>query len=252
MDAIHIDDLTKRYGDYIAIDELNLTVNRGEALGFLGPNGAGKSTTINVLLDYVRPTTGTVQVLGHDTQTETQTIHKRIGVLPDGYSLYDRLTGNEHLELAAQLKQTNVDVRAVCDRVGLDQSDADRPTGAYSKGMSQRLALGMALVGNPDLLILDEPTTGLDPHGVSRMKSLIQTELDRGTTVFFSSHVLDHVESACDRVAILDDGKLVAVDTIDGLREAIGSDTLTLEELFAEYTEKTGHQPVTTRKVSAE
>lgn len=252
MDAIQIDDLTKRYGDHIAIDELNLTVHRGEALGFLGPNGAGKSTTINVLLDYVRPTTGTVQVLGYDTQTETQAIHKRIGVLPDGYSLYDRLTGNEHLELAAQLKQTNVDVRAVCDRVGLDESDADRPTGSYSKGMSQRLALGMALVGNPDLLILDEPTTGLDPHGISRMKSLIQTELDRGTTVFFSSHVLDHVESACDRVAILDDGMLVAVDTIDGLREAVDSETLTLEELFAEYTNKTDHQPVTTREVSAE
>lgn len=252
MDAILIDNLTKRYGEHIAVEELNLRVRPGEALGFLGPNGAGKSTTINVLLDYVRPTTGTVQVLGYDAQTRTQAIHERIGVLPDGYSLYDRLTGREHIELAAQLKHTNVNVGAVCDRIGLDAADADRLAGAYSKGMCQRLALGMALVGDPELLILDEPTSGLDPHGVSRIKNVIETELDRGTTVFFSSHVLNHVESVCDRVAILDDGQLVAVDTIEGLREAIGSEALTLEELFAAYTNETDHQQVTPQEVSVE
>jgi ABC-2 type transport system ATP-binding protein len=237
MVAIEIDVLTKRYGKHVAVDGLNLTVRRGEALGFLGPNGAGKSTTINVLLDYIRPTEGTAQVLGYDTQTETQAIHERVGVLPDGFSLYDRFTGREHLRLAAQLKGTSVDVSAVCDRIGLDETDIDRQAKAYSKGMSQRLAIGMATVGNPDLLILDEPTAGLDPHGVSRLKRLLEFELDRGTTVFFSSHILDHVESTCDRVAILDEGRLVTVDTIDGLREAVGSETLTLEELFAVYTD---------------
>ena len=113
MAAIEIDDLTKRYGDHLAVDELSLTVQRGEAVGFLGPNGAGKSTTIDVLLDYVRPTTGTVEVFGFDAQTETRAVHERIGVLPDGYSLYDRLTGREHLQLAARLKGTDVDVAAV-------------------------------------------------------------------------------------------------------------------------------------------
>jgi len=236
MAAIEIDDLTKRYGDHRAVDGLSLTVDRGEAVGVVGPNGAGKSTTIDVLLDYVRPTGGTVEVFGHDAQTETRAVHDRIGVVPDGYSLYDRLTGREHLRLAARLKGASVDVTAVCDRVGLDVADADRPAGAYSKGMGQRLALGMATVGDPDLLILDEPTSGLDPHGVARLQDLLAAELDRGTTVFFSSHVLDHVESTCDRIAILDAGQLVAVDTIDGLRAAVGSASLTLQELFAAYT----------------
>jgi len=251
MAAIEIDDLTKRYGDHLAVDELSLTVQRGEAVGFLGPNGAGKSTTIDMLLDYVRPTTGTVEVFGFDAQTETRAVHERIGVLPDGYSLYDRLTGREHLQLAARLKGTSVDVAAVCDRVGLDVADAGRPAGSYSKGMGQRLAIGMATVGDPDLLILDEPTSGLDPHGVARLQDLLAAELDRGTTVFFSSHVLDHVASTCDRVAILDDGRLVAIDTIDGLREAVGSAALTLPELFAVYTDGEDPRPATAG-VSAE
>ncbi|KAA9395797.1 ABC transporter ATP-binding protein [Haloarcula sp. CBA1130] len=244
MAAIEIDELTKRYSDHLAVDGLSLTVDCGEAVGFLGPNGAGKSTTIDVLLDYVRPTEGTVRVFGYDAQTETRAVHERIGVVPDGYSLYDRLTGREHLRLAARLKGASVDIAAVCDRVGLDAADADRPAGAYSKGMGQRLALAMATVGDPDLLILDEPTAGLDPHGVARLQDLLAAELERGTTVFFSSHVLDHVESTCDRIAILDEGQMVAVDTVDGLRAAVGSATLTLQELFSVYTDSEDRGPV--------
>jgi len=202
-----------------------------------------------MLLDFIRPTEGTVTVLGSDAQTETQTVHERVGVLPEGYSLYDRLTGREHLRLAGRLNGCSVDIAAVCDRVGLDPADAERPAGTYSTGMGQRLALGMATVGEPDLLIFDEPTSGLDPHGVSLLKRLVRAEADRGTTVFFSSHILDHVEAVCDRVGILDSGRLIAVDTVEGLREAASAELpavsasgaelaaeLTLEDLFELYT----------------
>lgn len=225
MAAIEIADLTKRYGDHVAVDGVDLSVERGEAFGFLGPNGAGKSTTINVLLDYIRPTSGSVTVLGLDAQKHTRAVHDRIGVVPEGYALYDRLTGREHLRFAGRMNGVDVDQTETLDRVGLSADDAARPAGAYSTGMQQRLAVGMATVGDPDVLVLDEPTSGLDPHGVSLLKRLVREEMDRGTTVFFSSHVLDHVESVCDRVGILTDGQLVAVDSVDGLRDGVSGGT---------------------------
>lgn len=224
MNAIETTALTKRYGsDVYAVQDLDLTVEEGEVFGFLGPNGAGKSTTIDLLLDYIRPTTGSATVLGFDAQSETKRIHERVGILPDGYGLYDRLSGRKHVQFAIDLKQADDDPDAIIEQVGLDASAARRPVGGYSKGMTQRLVLGMALVGDPDLLILDEPSSGLDPHGIREMRSLIRDEAERGTTVFFSSHILSQVEAVCDRVAILDDGRLVAVDTIDGLRESVGT-----------------------------
>lgn len=221
MTAIQTDSLTKRFGDdVVAVDSLDLTVETGEVFGFLGPNGSGKSTTINVLLDYVRPTEGSATVLGHDAQRDAQAIHERIGILPDSFDLYDRLSGRKHVQFAIDSKGADDDAREVIDRVGLDRSDAERPAGDYSTGMRQRLALGMALVGDPDLLILDEPSSGLDPHGIREMRSIIRSEAERGTTVFFSSHILSQVEAVADRVAILNRGRLIAVDTIDGLRDA--------------------------------
>jgi ABC-2 type transport system ATP-binding protein len=142
-------------------------------------------------------------------------------VLPDGYALYDRLTGREHVDLAVELNGADDDPDAVLGRVGMADA-ADRPAGSYSKGMGQRLALGMALVGSPDLLVFDEPSSGLDPDGVRRLREIVREEVDRGATAFLSSHDLDQVEAVCDRVAILDGGRLVAVDTIDGLRERLG------------------------------
>jgi ABC-2 type transport system ATP-binding protein len=228
--AVQTTGLTKRYGrDVLAVDDLDLTVYEGEVFGFLGPNGAGKSTTIDVLLDYVRPTAGTATVFGLDAQADTAAVHRRVGILPDGYGLYDRLTGRAHLEYAVALKGTDDDVDALLDRVGLDRDAADRPVGGYSKGMAQRLVLAVALVGDPDLLVLDEPSSGLDPNGVRLVRELVRERADRGKTVFFSSHILAQVEAVCDRVAILDHGRLVAVDTVDGLRAAVGTGaTLTL------------------------
>ena len=249
--AIQTTGLTKRYGaEVLAVDDLDLTVYEGEIFGFLGPNGAGKSTTIDVIMDYVRPTSGSATVLGYDAQAETREIHKRVGILPDGYGLYDRLTGRKHLEYAIALKEAEDDVDGLLERVGLDAAAADRSVGGYSKGMTQRLALAIALVGDPDLLILDEPSSGLDPNGVRLVREIAREHADRGKTVFFSSHILSQVEAVCDRVAILNRGRLVAIDSIAGLRDALGTgslvtltvdavpETLTIDELpgIAEVT----------------
>lgn len=219
MAAIEIDGLTKRFGDIVAVDDLTLQIEEGEIFGFLGPNGAGKSTTIDILLDFIRPTDGTVTVLGYDAQTEGEAVRRRTGVLPDAYHVYDRLTGLQHLQFVLEMKDVDEDPMALLERVRIADA-ADRKAGGYSKGMRQRLVLAMALVGDPDLLVLDEPSTGLDPNGAREMREIIREENDRGTTVFFSSHVMEQVEAVCDRVAIINKGQLVAVDTIDGLRDA--------------------------------
>ena len=221
MTAIELVDVSKRFGNVVALRNLNLSIQEGEVSAFSAPT-SGKSTTIDIVLDYVRPTNGTVSVFGHDAQRETRTVHERIGVLPDAYHAYDHLTARQHLEFVIETRGVNNDPDRILERVGISEA-ADRRAEGFSKGMTQRLILGMALVGDPDLLILDEPTTGLDPNGALAMREIIQEESDRGTTVFFSSHILEQVEAVCDRVAILNDGELVTVNSIDGLRETVGS-----------------------------
>ncbi|MGM0399501.1 MAG: ABC transporter ATP-binding protein [Halobacteriota archaeon] len=258
MAAIETTGLTKRFGsDVLAVDDVDLTVAEGEIFGFLGPNGAGKSTTIDMLLDYVRPTAGTATVLGMDAQSETEAIHRRVGILPDDYGLYDRLTGYEHLDYAIELKRADDDPDALLERVGLDRTAAERPVGGYSTGMAQRLVLAIALVGDPALLVLDEPSSGLDPNGVRMVRDIARETAAAGGTVFFSSHILPQVEAVCDRVAILDRGRLVAVDTIDGLRDALGTgstlsvtvdeipETLALEEIDGVSAVTTGERTIT-------
>ncbi|MBP1922610.1 ABC-2 type transport system ATP-binding protein [Halorubrum alkaliphilum] len=221
MTAIELRGVTKEFPGVTAVEDLDITVKEGEVYGFLGPNGAGKSTTINMLLDLVRPTEGTVTVLGRDAGEESVAIRQRTGVLPDGFSVYDRLSGRKHVEFAIESKGADADPETLLDRVGI-LDDADRKAGDYSKGMRQRLVLAMALVGEPDLLVLDEPSSGLDPAGAKDMREIVRAEADRGATVFFSSHVLGQVEAVCDRVGIMRQGELVAEDSIDGLREAVG------------------------------
>ena len=222
MSAISLRDVTKRYGNVTALRGVDLTVESGEVFGFLGPNGAGKSTTIDMLLDHSRPTDGTVEVLGMDAQDETVAVRERTGVLPEKFGPLGEMTGREHVEFALRAKGADGDPEALLDRVGIAGA-ADREATGYSKGMAQRLMLAVALAGDPDLLVLDEPTTGLDPNGAREMREIVREEQDRGTTVFFSSHILEQVEAVCDRVGILNQGKLAAVDTIDGLREAAGT-----------------------------
>jgi len=224
MGAIELENLTKEFGTVTALDGVDLTVESGEVFGFLGPNGAGKSTTINILLDFVRPTSGTARVLGMNAQDQSLEVRERTGVLPEGYTVYERLTARQHLDFVIESKEANDDAEKLLERVGIPEA-IDRKAGEYSKGMKQRLTLAMALVGDPDLLILDEPSTGLDPGGVRSIRNIVREEADRGTTVFFSSHILSQVEAVCDRVAILRRGELVAVDTVDGLRDATGSES---------------------------
>ncbi|MDG5758538.1 ABC transporter ATP-binding protein [Natronococcus sp. A-GB1] len=225
MPAITVDGLTKTYGQTLALDDLSFEVEEGEVFGFLGPNGAGKSTTINVLLDFVRPTAGRVEVLGLDAQTHSREIRSRTGVLPEGYRTYERLTARQHLEFAMDSKGVDDDPERLLERV--DLADAiDKKAGGYSKGMAQRLMLAMALVGEPELLILDEPSTGLDPNGAREMREIVRQESERGATVFFSSHIMEQVEAVCDRVGILREGEMVAVDSVAGLRESVSDGTV--------------------------
>ncbi|ELY43910.1 ABC transporter ATP-binding protein [Natronorubrum tibetense] len=224
MPAITVDNLTKSYGQELALRDLSFQVEEGEVFGFLGPNGAGKSTTINVILDFIRPTDGRVEVLGMNAQAHSREIRSRTGVLPEGVETYDRLTARQHLEFAIDSKETDDDPRELLERVGLVDA-IDKKAGGYSKGMSQRLMLAMALVGEPDLLILDEPSTGLDPNGAREMREIVREENARGATVFFSSHIMEQVEAVCDRVGILRDGEMVAVDTVEGLRDSVEGGT---------------------------
>jgi len=229
MAAIRTRGLTKEFGDLVAVDDLDLVVEEGEVFGFLGPNGAGKSTTINLLLDFIRPTSGSVEVLGLDAGAEPATIRERVGVLPEGYGFDDPLTGREYLDWAIETRGASDDPDELLSLVGL-AGDADRMAKSYSKGMQQRLSLAMALVDDPDMLILDEPTTGLDPNGIQQMRSVIRERAEAGTTVFFSSHILSEVEAVCDRVGVMNEGKLVALDSIEQLREnAGGQATINLE-----------------------
>jgi ABC-2 type transport system ATP-binding protein len=219
MPAIETQGLTKLYGGLVAVEDLELTVPYGGIYGFLGPNGAGKTTTINMLLGLVHKTRGSAKVLDHEVGTEIRAVRSRIGLLPAHSELYDRLTARKHLEFVIRVKDADDDPGRLLERVGIPEA-ADRQAGEFSTGMAQRLKLAMALVGQPDLLILDEPTTGLDPNGARQMRQIILDENERGATVFFSSHIMEQVEAVCDRVGVLDRGTLVAEDTVAGLRDS--------------------------------
>jgi len=228
MPAIQTEGLTKRYGDLVAVEDLSLTVEEGEVYGFLGPNGAGKTTTINLLLGLVHRTSGEAEVLGRQVGEGIREVRSRIGVLPAHSELYERLTARKHLEFVIGVKDADNDPEALLERVGIPEA-ADRTAGDFSSGMAQRLRLAMALVGEPDLLVLDEPTTGLDPNGARQMREIILAENERGATVFFSSHIMEQVEAVCDRVGVLNQGTIVAEDTVDGLREsAVGGPQLSV------------------------
>ncbi|WP_254863956.1 ABC transporter ATP-binding protein [Halovivax gelatinilyticus] len=218
--AIETESLTKQFGTVTAVEGLDMVVPAGSVYGFLGPNGAGKSTTIDILVDLVHPTSGSGRVLGYDTQSSPVEIRRRTGVLLDRFTPFATLTAREHVAFAASTKEVEIDPEAVLERVGLLDA-IDQKAGDYSRGMSQRLGLAMALIGEPDLLILDEPTAGLDPNGVPMLRQVVREENARGATVFFSSHVLSQVEVVCDRIAIIDNGRLVVEDDVQKLRDAV-------------------------------
>lgn len=218
--AVVTDGFTKRFGSVTAVEGLGMTVPVESVYGLLGPNGAGKSTTIDALVGLVHATEGTVRVLGMDVRTSPVEIRRRTGILPDGFTPYERLTGREHLDAAARANGVTIDTDEALARVGLADA-ADRTAGGYSHGMSQRLGLSMALVGAPDLIVLDEPAAGLDPHGIEMLRRIIREEHARGATVILSTHQLAQVEAVCDTVGIIDDGQLVAEDSVESLRRTV-------------------------------
>jgi ABC-2 type transport system ATP-binding protein len=219
MDAIiRTEKLTKSYGRHRGVVELDLAIKPGEIFGYLGPNGAGKTTTIRVLLDLIRPTAGRAFVFDLETTRHPVEIHRRIGYLPGEFSLYDRLTGGETIEYFANLRG-GVDPtyqRALLERLDLDPSRRYRE---YSKGNKQKVALLIAFQHRPDLLVLDEPTAGLDPLIQQQFFGLMTEAKSDGRTVFLSSHLIGEVEKSCDRVALIRDGRLVQVDRVEALRD---------------------------------
>ncbi len=219
--AISIRGLTKRYGSLTALNNLNLDVHCGEILGFLGLNGAGKTTAIRLLLDLLRPTSGQAFIFGHDCWTEGLCAREQLGYLPGELGLYLDLTGLETLDFFAGLNRHPVDKRhrqELCDRLELPHRDLRRRLREYSAGMKRKLGIIQAFQANPPLLILDEPTEGLDPLMQESFYRLLADVKRGGTTVFMSSHILSEVERVCDRIALLRKGEMVLLSTVQESR----------------------------------
>ena len=222
--AIELDRVVKTYGQTIALADLSLTVGHGELVGLLGPNGAGKTTTIKLLLGLSRPSAGSGRVLG--APLGDRAARARIGYLPELFRYQPWLHAREVLTLHAKLARiaTASRPRAVdeaLDRVGLTER-ADDPVSAFSKGMQQRLGLGVALLGDPELILLDEPTSALDPVGRTDVRAIVRSARDRGATVILNSHLLTEVERVCDRVVILHHGRMIASGSLDEVVAADG------------------------------
>jgi len=217
-DIIKTEKLTKFYGAQRGIVDVDLAVEQGEVFGFLGPNGAGKTTTIRVLLDLIRPTSGRAFVFGIETTVDPVSIHRRVGYLPGEFTLYDELTGGETLEYFANLRG-GVDRAYQASLIERFDLDPSRKFKEYSKGNKQKVGLVAALQHKPELLVLDEPTSGLDPLVQQTFFAVLRETVADGHTVFLSSHVLSEAEKACDRVAIIRDGRIAMVDRVDALRD---------------------------------
>jgi len=225
-EIIKLTGLTKRYGDFTAVDHLDLTINKGEVFGLLGPNGAGKSTTILMLLGLTEPTEGSVSVCGIDPVSRPVDVKKRTGYLPEDVGFYERYTGLENLIFTAQLNglskaEAYEKATKLIDRVGLAEH-AHKKTGVYSRGMRQRLGLADVLIKDPEVIILDEPILGIDPYGVREFLDLIiKLSKEDGLTVLFSSHHLYQVQQVCDRVGLFVSGKLLAEGDINSLSQKL-------------------------------
>jgi ABC-2 type transport system ATP-binding protein len=216
-DVIDVEHLSKSYGRRRGVDDLTFSVREGEIFGYLGPNGAGKTTTIRTLLDFIRPTSGRARVLGLDSRNDSIEIHRRIGYLPGEFGLYERLTGQEYLTFLGSLRG-GVDERSTTDLAVRFDLDLTVRIRALSHGNRQKLALIQAFAHRPAVLILDEPTQGLDPLVQQAFYRLLHEIRDEGRTVFLSSHVLPEIERVCDRVGIIRDGRLAAIEDVDDLR----------------------------------
>jgi len=237
---IAIEELRKRYGDVVALDGVSLTVEEGESLGLVGTNGAGKTTLFRLLVGHETPDSGRVRVAGVDPTAGVR-VRERVGYLPESAGFQPALTGREVLAFHAEMRGGGADSRVdtLLGVVGLADA-ADRPVGGYSNGMNRRLGLATALLGDPDVLLLDEPTAGLDPGGVAAFNRVVdRVREERDVTVVLSTHVLSEVEALCDRVAVLDDGEFEAVGTVDEVARA-AAETVTVTARYADPAEAVG------------
>lgn len=240
--------LCKRFGALAAVEDLNLEVGPGELFGFLGPNGAGKTTTIRMLTGLLRPTAGRVFIGGYDIQKEPVRAKALLGYVPDEPVLYEKLTGREFLTFMADLYRVGVSRRneripELLELFGLTERGDDLIQ-SYSRGMRQKLAVAGALVHEPRVLILDEPTVGLDPRSARVLKDVLRALAARGVTVFMSTHVLEIAERMCTRVGIIDRGRLIACGTMEELRAQARADSATLEDIFLKLTGGTEYEEV--------
>jgi ABC-2 type transport system ATP-binding protein len=228
--------LTRAFGEKVAVNNLNLVVRRGEFFGFLGPNGAGKSTTIKMMVGLLRPSMGTVFIGGVDMWRDPLRAKQLIGVLPEQLNLYERLTGREIIELAGRLYDLPRDevrrrTEALLSALML-RDDADKLVVDYSVGMRKKAALAAALIHRPQVLFLDEPFEGIDPVSSRAVRDILRDLTAAGTTIFFSSHIMEVVERLCTRVGIINAGQLVAEGTLAELRQRAGKDDQSLEDIF--------------------
>ena len=237
--AIVAERLVYRYGSLTAVDQISFEVGRGEVLGFLGPNGAGKSTTVRMLTGELRPTEGRATLLGLDVSKHPNKVQAQIGVAFEISNLYEQMTGVENLTLFARLFGVrDFNARALLERVGLGGRGEER-VGGYSKGMKQRLMIARALVNKPRILFLDEPTDGLDPVSSETIRGIIRDEAASGTTVFLTTHDMLEADKLSNRVAFINQGRIVALDTPHRLKQQYGKRALKVEVECADGTLKT-------------
>ena len=217
---IEVKNVTKKYGSFVAVDDISFTINDGEVVGFLGPNGAGKSTTMNMITGFIEQTSGEIMINGYDTLKKPKSAKKQIGYMPEGVPLYNDLTVKEFVTYMAELhkverKLKKEKVQNVLKEVGLDKMQ-NKLIKNLSRGQKQRVSLAGTIVSDPKILILDEPTVGLDPKQITEIRSLIKN-LGKKHTVLLSSHILSEVRQICNRVIIINKGKIVAIDTPENL-----------------------------------
>ena len=221
---IQVENVTKKYGSFVAVNNINFEIEEGEIVGFLGPNGAGKSTTMNMITGFIEPTSGRIIVDGYDISKKPRKAKRQIGYMPEGVPLYSDLTVKEFVTYMAELKgipskEKKEKVKKVLDATGLTEV-SNKLTKNLSRGYKQRVSMAGALVGDPKVIILDEPTVGLDPKQVTEIRALIK-ELGKEHTVILSSHILSEVSQICNRVIIINKGEIVAIDTPENLENKV-------------------------------
>ncbi|MBY0027429.1 ABC transporter ATP-binding protein [Priestia aryabhattai] len=240
MHSISLSNVSKSYGSHKAVKDLNLTVESGELFGFLGPNGAGKTTTIKMMTGLLEPSSGSIDVCGINVWNSPIEAKRKIAYVPDQPTLYLKLTGMEYLQFIASIFKLSADEFEKRSNKWLSlfqlEERANELIEGYSHGMKQKIALCGALLHNPEIIFLDEPTVGLDPKSARTLKNLLRSLCDNGVTVFITTHILEIAEQLCDRIGIILDGEVIALGSMKELREQANNDQSTLEDIFLNLT----------------